>query len=182
MGYATISSIASSTASDRLILIRFARMIGREEFDDAIDYLRAGLKGNKSDLASIEMIAHCHHWAGRKEETIVVCREALGLDPNSFDMHVMLSQLFAENGEHDDAAIHARKGLECYPEPLPEIPGFMLSAFNALGRFVPSIRNFPPDAALQKIETWRAEWFGWAKRYLSWYEVTFGETAKPTEH
>ena len=39
-------------------------------------------------------------------------------DPNAFDMHVLLSQMLAGKGQHENAALHARKGLESYPEPL----------------------------------------------------------------
>jgi tetratricopeptide (TPR) repeat protein len=148
--------------------------------DGAIVYLRAGLKGDASDLASLEMIAQCHLWAGRTDEAIATCGEALGYNLGSFDTHSMLAQLLAEKGEHEDAAVHVRKGLECYPEPLPEIPHFVASAIKGLSRIFPFLRA--PDAALQQAEAERAAWFDWAKQYLSWYDLTYGETVKPKEH
>jgi tetratricopeptide (TPR) repeat protein len=109
-------------------------MLGRQEYDKAIDYLRAGLKGDKSDFDSLAMIANCHHWAGHHDQAIVVGEEALKIDPRSFDMHALLAQLFAEKGDHENAVIHARKGLECYPEPLPTIPSSITFVFRLLGR------------------------------------------------
>jgi tetratricopeptide (TPR) repeat protein len=162
--------------------MRFAKMIGRREFDDAIAYLRNGLKGDKSDIYSLEMIADCHHWAGRTDDAINACREALKFSSSSFDMHALLAELLAGKNEHDDAAIHARKGLECYPEPIPQMPRFMISAFKALSRIVPRLRNANPDAALREVANARAEWFDWAKRYLDWYDSTHGGSASPTEH
>jgi tetratricopeptide (TPR) repeat protein len=161
----------------------FSRMIGRQEFDKAIDYLRSGLRGNESDLSSLEVIAHCHQWAGRADDAIKACREALQRDPKSFDMHSMLAQLLAEKGEHEGAAIHARRGLECYPEPLPEIPRFLILVFQALDRILPR-RLRGPDAndALRRFEAEKAEWFNWAKKYLNWYDSTHNDRLGPTEN
>lgn len=166
----------------RPFTIAFSRMIGRQEFDKAIDYLRLGLKGNKSDLSSLEMIAHCYHWAGRADEAINACRVALRCDPKSFDMHSMLSQLLAEKGEHQDAAIHARRGLECFPEPLPEIPRFVTSVFRTLGRMFPRLREPDANEALRRVEAEQAEWFSWAKDYLSWYDRIHNDKIGPTEN
>ncbi len=166
----------------RPFTITFSRMIGRQEFDKAIDYLRSGLKGNESDISSLEMIAHCHHWAGHEEEAIEACREALRCDPKSFDMHSMLSQLLAERGEHEDAAIHARRGLDSYPEALPEIPRFVTSVFEALGRIFPWLRGPDANEALRWIEAEHTEWFNWAKKYLSWYDRTHDDKLGPREN
>jgi tetratricopeptide (TPR) repeat protein len=160
----------------------FSRMIGRQEFDKAIDYLRSNLKNDASDMSSLEMIAHCHQWAGRPDKAIEACRKALVWDAASFDMHSMLSQLLAEKGEHEAAAVHALKGLECYPEPLPEVPRFMTSAFQILSRFFPSFRGIDVNNALRSIEDEHAEWFDWAKKYLKWYDVTYGDKLAPAEN
>lgn len=178
------SKIKTETESLRPFTIRFSQMIGRNEFDKAIDYLRAGLKSDKSDLASLEMIAQCHEWSSRTEEAILSCREALHHDPNSFDMHVMLSRLFATKGEHANATLHARKGLESYPEPLPNLPRFFIITLNALSRFIPSLRGIASDAeaALLSGEADKADWFNWAKRYLSWYDATYGDKINPVNH
>lgn len=159
-----------------------SRMIGQQEFDKAIDYLRSGLKGNESDLSSLEMIAHCHHWAGHADDAIKACRKALRYDPKSFDMHSMLSRLLAEKGEHEDAVIHARRGLECYPSPLPEIPRFVTSAFQVLGRIFPRLRGADATESLRRIEAEQSEWFAWAKRYLNWYDRTHNDRLGPLEN
>lgn len=66
-------------------------------------------------------------------------------------MHAMLSQLFAEKGEHEDATIHARRGLDNNPKPLPDLPGFVLTAHKLLSRFFPQLRDAAPDEALERI-------------------------------
>jgi len=163
--------------------LRFARQIGRQEFDAAIDTLRADLKGNRSDLASHEMIAHCHRWAGRADAAIAACHEALNCDPASFDSHAMLAQLLAEKSEFGQAAFHARKGLELYPEPLPKIPRFLTFTFSVVSRLIPRLRNAGPlSLALERVESERAEWVDWAKRYLSWYDQSSDSKVKPAEH
>jgi tetratricopeptide (TPR) repeat protein len=162
--------------------IRFAKMMGSEKFDDAIDYLRDGLKGDMSDLAAIEMIAHCHRWAGRPAEAIAVCHEALAIDPASFDMHSTLAELFAEKREYHDAALHARKGLETYPEKLPELPRAFISVFNAVCWIAPSFRSADPELAMRSISARQADWFRWAKQYLSWYDANHGGSSSLIEH
>ena len=165
----------------RPFTLRFAELIGRQDFDGAIEYLRVRLKGDASDLASLEMIAQCHHWARRPGEAIAACRDALTYDTTSFDMHALIAQLLAEEGEHDAVANHARKGLECYPEPLPGVPRFLSSIGNALSRLFWN-RTLDADMALKRVEAERADWFSWANRYLSWYDANFDKTTKPSQH
>jgi tetratricopeptide (TPR) repeat protein len=157
-------------------------MLGRQEYDKAIDYLRAGLKGDKSDYDSLSMIANCHHWAGHHDQAIVVGEEALKLDPGSFDMHALLAELFAVKGDHENAIVHARKGLECYPEPVPTVPNSIISVFRLLGRIFPSLRDADPNEGLRSVEASRAEWFSWAKQYLIWHDATHGGTGAPVVH
>lgn len=162
--------------------IAFSRMIGQQEFDRAIDYLRSGLKGDASDLSSLEMIAHCHHWSGSETEAITACLAALDYDPNSFAMHALLAPLLSEKGEHESAAMHVRRGLENYPEPLPEIPNFILSTFKLLSRFAPKLSDAGPNVALEQIEAEHRAWLDWAKDYLDWYDKTYDDKQSPTEH
>ncbi|MEQ1697580.1 MAG: tetratricopeptide repeat protein [Hyphomicrobiaceae bacterium] len=166
----------------RPFTIQLSLLIGRQDFDGAIAYLRAHLKGDSSDISSLEMIAHCQLWAGRTDEAEAACYSALVFDPNAFDMHALLAQHLAKKGEHKRAAIHASKGLEFYPEPLPKMPRFMISAIRGLSRIFSSLRGLDPDEALHRVETERAEWLGWAKQYLNWYDSGHGATLSPTEH
>lgn len=161
---------------------KVARLIGREDFDGAIEYLRAKLRGNASDVAALEMIAQCHQWAGRTQEAISTCREALRYDAVAFESHAMLARLLAQEGTHVDAAAHARSGLECFPEPLPGIPQSFVRAIQGLGRIFPFVREFDPNGALQRGETERREWFEWATRYLGWYDKAYGDTQTPVRH
>lgn len=161
---------------------RLAKLIGRQDFDGAIDRLRAGLRGDASDADSHILIAQCHFWGGRLDESIAACAEALRCDPELFDAHALLAQLHARKDNHREAAIHARRGIECFPEPLPEFPPVLTSMFKFMGRIFPLFRGPSPDAALQRVAAERTEWFDWAKSYLSWYDETSGEQVKPTEH
>jgi tetratricopeptide (TPR) repeat protein len=166
----------------RPFTITLSGMIGRRDFDKAIEYLRSNLKGKASDLSSLEMIAHCHYWAGKPDDAIKAGHEALKCDSRSFDMHVMLSQLYAERAEHENAAIHARKGLESYPEPLPKLPNFIVTADKLLRHFFPQLGAYGPDEALKRIEAEHANWFDWAKKYLAWYDSTYGDNLEPLEN
>ncbi|MGI9408670.1 MAG: tetratricopeptide repeat protein [Hyphomicrobiaceae bacterium] len=166
----------------RPLSICISNLIGREDFDGAVDYLRAGLKGDASDLDTLKMIAHCHHWAGNTDDAIAVSREALIHDPALFEMHAILAQLLADKGEHEDACFHACKGLVNYPEPQPEPPGLRNSIAACLSRISATEPEPSPNLAMQWVKAGRTEWFDWAKQYLNWYETTRGETVKPTEH
>ena len=163
----------------RPFTLRLAGMIGRGEFGQAIAEMRAGLRGDSSDQASLEMIASCHHWSGQTDEATAAAYEALRYDPNAFEMHAMLAQLLADKGEHERAADHVRKRLEWYPEPVPKAPAALNSAFSWLGRMVPRLRGLDPDGALRRVEAERAQWFQWAKQYLTWYDEAFGESTNP---
>jgi len=162
--------------------VKFSRMIGWQEFDKAIDYLRSGLRGNKSDLSSLEMIAHCHLWAGRPDDAIKACHEALHCDSESFAMHSTLAQLLAEKGEHEDAAIHARRGLECYPAPLPKVPRSVTLSYQFLSRVFPRLRGADPNEAIRSVEAEQADWFDWAKKYLEWYDGTHNGKLSPLDN
>lgn len=166
----------------RPFTLRLAGMIGRREFEQAIAEMRAGLRGNSSDQATLEMIASCLHWSGQTDEAIAACYGALRYDPNAFDMHAMLAQLLADKGEHEQAAVHVRKGLEWFPEPVPKAPAALNSVFTWLGRIVPRLRGLDPNGALRSFEAQRAQWFEWAKQYLIWYDEAFGESTNPKKH
>lgn len=159
----------------------FARKVGRGQLDEAIDEIRGTLKGDASDAHSLEMIAQCHHWAGRPDEAISACREALKYDSNSFPMLSLLARLLADRDEHENAAIYARKGLESYPEPL-KVPRFVDALFKIMSVFIPRLRGVTPTDALKQVEAEDAEWFAWAKQYLDWYDSVFGDSVRPPSH
>lgn len=166
----------------RPFTLRLAGVLGRRELDQAIAEMRAGLRGDSSDQASLEMIAHCHQWAGHTDEAISAGYDALRYDPSAFEMHAMLAQLLADEGEHERAATHVRQGLEWYPEPVPNTPKAVNSAFNWLGRIIPRLHGLDPNGALRNVEDERAHWFEWAKQYLVWHDEAFGESKEPTKH
>ncbi len=157
-----------------LFFLRLVRLIGREDYDGAIDLLRAHLKGNASDQPSLELIALAHYFADRADQAIAAGEEALAYDSASFQMHMLLALWLAEKDEHAEAARHARQALENDPEPIPEPPRFLINAIKCLGRIFPRLRRVDPDAALQRLEAQHAEWRDWAERYLDWYDLTYG--------
>lgn len=166
----------------RLVTFHLARLIGRRKFDAAIDHLRSGLRGGKSDVDSLEMIAMCHQWADRNDEAIETFRKALALEPASFNSYSQLAQLLAEKGEHENAAVHARKGLEFFPEPLEELPRVIALAHKALCRVVPRLRRAHPDGQLPDLNESNTRWFNWAQEYLAWYDATYDESESPAKH
>ncbi|MEQ8823753.1 MAG: tetratricopeptide repeat protein [Filomicrobium sp.] len=161
---------------------RLAYHIGRQEFDAAIDHLRSNLNDDGSDAAALEMIAQCHFWAGRSAKAVAVAHEALDHDPDLFAVHALLANLYAENGEHSNAATHARRGLECYPEPLPEVPAFLIWTYRVLSSLLPRFRDADPRAVLKQQELEHSEWYRWANAYLDWYDSTYDESLKPSDH
>jgi tetratricopeptide (TPR) repeat protein len=159
-----------------------ARLIGRGEFDAAIAYLAKYLKGNASDVYALEIIALCHRWLGRHRDALVVARRALAFDPASFTLHNLAAELLAEANEDETAAFHARKMLECFPEPLPPLPKVVNAFFTLLARYFPRWREAHPGKGYEHIQQTNAEKFDWAKNYLSWYDATYGETFQPSKH
>ena len=81
--------------------LRFARLIGRRSFDEAIEVLVQALTGTDADLADIEMIARCHRWAGRDREAAGCAERALAIDPGSFGALSLLAEIHAVRGDDD---------------------------------------------------------------------------------
>lgn len=105
----------------------------------------------------------------------------LAYDPQEYHSHAMLAQLLAEQGEHDAAAVHARKGLESYPEPI-EVPQLAIALYRALARIVPRLRRDDIEKTLRNPGASNIEWFDWAKQYLHWYDSTYGGDQTPSQH
>jgi tetratricopeptide (TPR) repeat protein len=162
--------------------IKLARLVGRRDFEGAIAYVRSRLKNDRSDLASWDMIAHLQTWAGRPEEAVEACQKALRLDPNYFEAHAMLAQLLSKSGAHEDAARHARRGLECFSPPFEKLPSWFDRLLPRYGRSIEHGSKESPNQTLERMDKKKAEWFEWAQHYLSWYDLTFADSVKPRPH
>lgn len=166
----------------RLYSRRFFHLIARKDFDGAIELLQQSLKNEASDIEALEMMALCHMWAGRQADAITACHEALKIEPSSYEAHALLASLHAEQGDHFSAAVHARQGLEHYPEPLPPPPKLFVFIDSLLRRLLAKPAGDNLEGALKEIENRRAEWYGWARQYLDWHDATYGTTLQPRDH
>ena len=137
------------------------------------------LKGRATDAYTLWTIASLHAAMGRDVEAIAAARRAVDLQPNEFTGHALLADLLARTNDHDGAAVHYRKGLENYPEPLPRPPKSFMAAFKFITYFFPRLSRADPNTAVSEIEREHQEWFYRAKDYLSWYDAQRGSTLKP---
>lgn len=165
--------------------MRIVRFVGAKDFDGAIKMLTEGLANTKEDALSLEMIAHCHQWAGRGEMAIASAKKLLELSPKYFGAFELLSQIYAERGEHETAAHYARLGLENYPEPQPQISRtivqFVQLLFRALGLFSSRFRK-AAEVDTPDPNKLHENWYAWAKQYLKWYDDTHTDPMNPRVH
>ena len=160
------------------------RALRREHYDEAIEIYTRGLNGTVSDVPNLEMIAFCHLWAGRPESAIVAANKVLALNGKSFQALSMLGKIYARQGNHEIASKFVRLGLEAYPSDLPPIPSWMLGVVRLLGFIAPRFRKNLPEieATLRDPSSPDKEWFVWAKKYLEWYDATYGQDSNPKNH
>lgn len=119
------------------------------------------------------MIAQCHWEAGSEEKGIETAKKALALDPKNFEMPRMLSQIFAEHEDHEQAINYVKIGLNNFPsEPIPAPPSWAFRALKLAGKFSAQWKRIH-EAANQDLkdpDKERREWQSWAHEYQTWYE------------
>ena len=164
---------------------KVAQLIGAKNFDAAIRISASRLTNTAENAFEHDMIALCHHWAGRDDMAIASAKQALECDAKSFNSLQLLANIYAGRSDHEEAAHYARLGLENFPAPLPVPPQWLVrtlrSIFWLVGVFVPRFgqgakMNFTPDRKPYE------EWYAWAKQYLEWYEAVHGDPVNPKIH
>jgi tetratricopeptide (TPR) repeat protein len=164
--------------------IELMRCIDQQNFDEAVRIMASGLTNTAKDVFNHEMIALCHHWAGRDDMAITSAESALKYDPKSFQSLQLLAYVHAVRGEHELAAHYTRLGLETY-EPLPSIPHWVWrvvqSVFWLVGLLVPHFKRVAEKEAPDLNEPYK-EWFRGAKKYLEWYEAVYRDPMNPKVH
>src|SRR5712692_1199648 len=166
------------------VQFQVARRVGRKDYDGAIHGLERALSGSKNDTPYLELIAQCHHWAGRDEMAIASAKKALDIDPMSFGAVKFLSEIHARRTEHELAAQYVRRGLENFPEPLPTMPRVFFGILRLASFAFPRVKAVEKKAKENISDPNRNnnEWYAWAKQYLAWYDQGHGGRATPTIH
>lgn len=109
-----------NTARLLITQMKVAPLIGRRDYDGAVRVLEGELTGTSEDIPYLELIAHCQWQAGSEEGAIETAKMALAHDPKNFETPKMLSQIFAEHEDHEQAIEYAKMGLKNFPsEPIP---------------------------------------------------------------
>ena len=145
---------------------------GRKDYEGALQFLEGELTGTNEDLPYLQMIAHYQLWAGNKEKAIVTAKKALLIDPKGFDMPKMLSVIYAERENHEEAIKFVKIAVQNYkPERAYEIPGWLISGLKLTGKFSSRLSQIE-KAAKEDFEDpnkARREWRAWAEEYMAWY-------------
>jgi tetratricopeptide (TPR) repeat protein len=153
--------------------MKVAPLIGRRDFDAAVQVLEGELTGATEDILHLELIAQCHWQAGNEEKAIETAKKALALDPKNFEMPRMLSQIFAEHEDYEQAIAYVKIGLNNFPsEPLTAPPSWAFSALKLAGKVSAKWKRVE-EAAIEDLkdpDKERREWRSWANEYLAWCE------------
>jgi tetratricopeptide (TPR) repeat protein len=152
--------------------MKVAPLVGRRDFEGALRILEGEITGTAEDKLYLEMIALCHLEAGNKEKAIEAARKALELNPTSFEIPRMLSQIFAEREDHEQTIEYVRIGLSNYPsEDLPTPPKWAFGLLKLAGKFSTRWKHVEEATKedLRDPGKDRRDWQTWAKDYLAWY-------------
>jgi tetratricopeptide (TPR) repeat protein len=150
---------------------------GRKDYKGASDILEAELTGTSEDLPYLEAIAHYQWWAGHEEKAIVTAKKGLLMDPKGFDMPKMLSVIYAERENHEEAIKFVRIAVHNYkPESVSELPGWVFSGLKLVGKFSARFRHIEKAAKedLSDLNKSSREWRSWAEEYMEWYNEAMG--------
>jgi len=166
--------------------IKSQRMVKRSDYEGAAQILEAELTGTNEDLAYLEAIAHYQLWAGNEEEAILTAKKALLIDHHSFDMPKILSVIYANHENHEEAIKFVKIAVQNYkPESPYAIPGWVMNGLKLGGKFSARLRQIE-KAAKEDFEDpnkSRREWRAWAEEYMNWYDevITLGRNSKTSE-
>jgi tetratricopeptide (TPR) repeat protein len=153
--------------------MKVAPLIGREDYAGAVQVLEGALTDTSEDLPYLELLAHCHWHQGDEEKAIETARMAINLNPDSFEMPRMLSQILAERENHEEAVKFVKIALKNFPsEPLAAPPSWALTALKIAGKISDRCKHAHKSATeeVRDADASLLEWQAWAKEYLEWYE------------
>jgi tetratricopeptide (TPR) repeat protein len=153
--------------------MRVAPLIGRKDYEGALRILEGEITGTAEDMLYLEIIVFCHLETGNQEKAIETAKKALALNPTSFEMPKMLSQLFAEREDHEQAVKYVKIGLSNYPTEVPPVPpNWACGLLKLAGKFSPRWKRVEEATKddFRDPDKDRREWQVWAQEYLTWYD------------
>jgi len=152
--------------------------VRRKDYEKASEILEADLTGTNDDLPYLQAIAHYQWWAGNDEKAIITAKKALLIDPKGFDIAKMLSVIYAERENHEEAIKFVRIAVQNFePENPYKIPRWASSGLKLAGKFSTRFKQIE-EAAKEDIEDPnkdRREWRAWAEEYMAWYDEAMGK-------
>lgn len=155
--------------------MKIAPLIGQGDYSAALRILENELNKTPEKIPYLEMIAQCQWQSGNEEKAIETAKKALALDPMNFEMPRMLSQIFAEHEDHEQAVQYVKVGLSNFPsEPFPPPPSFLFSALKLAGKLSARWKRVQEAAEQDLRDPGKdsREWQSWANEYLEWHEET----------
>ena len=165
--------------------IKLSTYVGRHDFLGAIRYLNEYLAKYPDDVGGWTFLAQCHAWAGSRSLAIDASLAALRVSPNEFDALRMLSEMYAEANECDQAVAFIRRALEHFPRPTTGISPRAVRAFRVIAPVLPKRLRASIEADLRKLQDpndGNRRWYAWAKEYLRWYDQQMGGNSAPVLH
>jgi tetratricopeptide (TPR) repeat protein len=165
-------------------MFHVARCIGRKDFPEAIRTLQSSLVNNSSDTSALELLAHCHRWAGDEEKAAELAAQILRYDANDFAGLKLLGEIHAKRDEPEKAAAFLRRALENYPQAIKPISPKVVAMTKWFSRIFPPLRHLTPRdfEVLEDPSGGDRTWFAWAKEYLAWYDSATGSNSSPVLH
>ena len=86
-----------------------------EQFDDAIDVLKAAVEADPNDIANQNLLGFCYYKIKKHEEAVVCFRRAVEIDPTSGIDWANLASNLRDLGRIDDAILLYKKALSLDP-------------------------------------------------------------------
>ncbi len=163
--------------------MKVARAIGRDDFATAIRYLKGGIAANGENAYDLGMLAHCHNWMGSDQEALDYGMRALAHDPCDLSMLRLVTHIYRDRGEEEQAYLYVCRALENPPEPIEDIPRYLMAVWRLLSILIPRLKKkADPDKALHNYYKKEQGWQAWAEEWKEWYENRYGGPPDETIH
>ncbi|MEP6706150.1 MAG: tetratricopeptide repeat protein [Pyrinomonadaceae bacterium] len=106
---------------DYLLLLYEAFEAGGSKDSAAIADLQRAVAAEPTDMTALRLLARAETRAGRVDEAVALLRARLKGSLVDFNLHLMISYLYAQAGRGREAVEAARKALELAPPDRPEM-------------------------------------------------------------